>query len=204
MRDPRAALAETLHSIDRFLQETGRSRDDVLDVEALSGETGIPPEVVRRLLDGEDVPEEEFGVRIRDRIQHLRKTHLREDGAPHSLSAIGESFGSSGAAISAILNGQGRGPLAATQAGIEKFFFGRATGFLSLEAVPALDAALQSVIKPLKEDAHPGVVEVPSSRNDVRSIALRQARDLPEERWHVLSATLKALMDLDETIEGDR
>lgn len=33
--------------------------------------------------------------------------------------------------------------------------------------------------------------------NDVRNFALRQARDVPPERWNVLNATLKALMDLD-------
>ncbi len=34
--------------------------------------------------------------------------------------------------------------------------------------------------------------------DDVRGIALRQARDLPPERWNVLTATLQALLKLDD------
>jgi transcriptional regulator with XRE-family HTH domain len=182
----------------------GRSREDVLRVDKLAQETTLPPDVVAALLNGKDVPEEDVGSRIRGRLLRLRETRLRPDGKRYSYSEIGESFGSSGAAISAIVNGSSRnGPLAATQAGIEKFFFGRANGFLSAEAAPTLDAALQSVLKDLEREATERRSAPLSEFDDVRGIALRQARDLPEEQWNVLRATLSALLQLDDN-EGAR
>ncbi|MEU5191764.1 hypothetical protein AB0G83_32195 [Streptomyces klenkii] len=201
MKDPDAALAETLRRIDALLGRSGKTRDDALSVDDLAREAGISPLTVLALLECQHVSEEGVGERIRRRILHLRETHRRPNGSRYSYSEIGESFGSSGAAISAIVNGQSKsGPLAATQAGIEKFFFGQANGFLSAEAVPALNMALQSVLRRLEREADP-LAEILSSYGDVRGVALRQARDLPEERWNVLNATLKALLELDESEE---
>ncbi|MGW3308320.1 XRE family transcriptional regulator [Streptomyces sp. NPDC001073] len=203
MRDPRAALAETLDSIDRLRLKMGRSREDVLNVNELAQETTLSPDVVAALLNGQEVSEEAVGSRIRARLLHLRETHRRSDGKRYSYSEIGESFGSSGAAISAIVNGSSRnGPLAATQAGIEKFFFGRANGFLSAEAAPTLDAALQPVLKALERDISETRSTPLSEFDDVRGIALRHARDLPEEQWNVLNATLEALLRLDDNEEA--
>ncbi|MFJ8200897.1 XRE family transcriptional regulator [Streptomyces sp. NPDC096152] len=203
MRPPHAALTETLRRVDALLLKSGRTRSEVLDADRLSWETGVPAPVVAALLGGQDVPEEGFGERIRTRILHLRRTHRRPDGSRYSYSEIGASFGASGAAISAIVNGRSKcGPLAATQAGIEKFFFGQANGFLSAEAVPALNAALQPVLGRLEHETDP-LAEALSRYDDVRGVALRQARDLPEERWNVLNATLKALLELDVK-EGTR
>jgi hypothetical protein len=197
VRDPRSALTETLRCIDALLQEAGKSRDDVLDADDLAKKTGIPVTVVAALLAGRSVAEEEFGARVRYRILHLMETRRREDGSRHTYSEIGESFGSSGAAISAIVNSKGKnGPLAHTQAGIEKFFFGHANGFLSAEAVPALNAALQPVLEQLEDNTDP-LAETLSKYDDVRGFALR-ARRLPEARWRVLNATLEALLELDE------
>ncbi|MEH0424708.1 XRE family transcriptional regulator [Streptomyces sp. B21-083] len=201
MRDPRAALTETLRRIDTCLQQVGKSRDDVLNTDELARETGIPLASVAALLAHQEVPEEEFSDRIRNRILHLRETRRRPDGSAFSYSEIGESFGSSGAAISAIVHSKGKnGPLAVTQAGIEKFFFGQANGFLSAEAVPALNAALQPVLERLEHETDP-LAEVVSGYRDVRGVALRQARDLPEGQWKVLRATLEALLEVDDEDE---
>ncbi len=201
MRDPRAALTDTLLRIEACLRMAGRTRDDELKVNELARETGIPPADVAALLDHQEVPEEEFSDRLRNRILHLRETRRRPDGTAFSLSEIGESFGSSGAAISAIIKGKGKnGPLAATSAGIEKFFFGSPNGFLSAEAVPALNAALQPVLKRLEHETDP-LAKMVSGHRDVRGVALRQARDLPEGQWKVLHATLEALLKVDDEDE---
>ncbi|MER6441063.1 hypothetical protein ABT275_32450 [Streptomyces sp. NPDC001185] len=202
MRDSQAALTETLRRLDTLLQQAGKERDDVLNLEALSYESGIPPEAVTTLLQGDSVPEDDFGARIRSRITHLRETRRRPDGTRFTYSEIGEHFGSSGAAISALINGGGRsGPLAATQAGIESFFFGTPNGFLSAETAPALDAALQSVLRDL-ERADESSKDALFGFDDVRGVALRRAQGLPEHSWKVLQATLKALLEQDE-MEGD-
>ncbi|MET8289460.1 XRE family transcriptional regulator [Streptomyces sp. NPDC005132] len=203
MRDSQAALTETLRRLDALLQKAGKDRSDVVDVEALSYESGVPPEVVTVLLRGESVPEEAFGTRIRSRITHLRETRRRPDGNRYSYNEIGEHFGSSGAAISAIVNSGGRsGPLAATQAGIESFFFGTPNGFLSAETAPALDTALQPVLRELERADDSGQDGL-FGFDDVRGGALRRAQGLPEHSWKVLNATLKALLEQDE-LEDDR
>ncbi|MEU1535357.1 XRE family transcriptional regulator [Streptomyces fagopyri] len=203
MRDSQANLTETLRRLETLLQKTGKDRDDVVNVETLSYESGIPPEAVTALLRGESVPEEDFGARIRRRITHLRETRRRSDGNRYSYNEIGEHFGSSGAAISAIVNSGGRsGPLAATQAGIESFFFGTPNGFLSAESGPALDAALQPVLRELERGDEDGR-DALFGFDDVRGVALRRAQGLPEHSWKVLNATLKALLEQDEQ-EDDR
>lgn len=212
MRDPRVALAATLSRIDGLLSDLGQTRGDVLDIDQLHRETGVAPDVIDRLLRGEEVAEEPFGDRVRYRIQHLRDTRRRPDGARPSYQEIAKSFGLSGAAISAIIKSSAQsGPLAATQAGIETYFFGRPNGFLSVEAVPALDAALQPILQRLQREAQlaAGRRSEPeaawlSDYDDVRGVALRQAHALPEKQWRVLNAALTALLEQENESEGER
>lgn len=109
MRETRRALAETLSRIGSLIGD-GRSRDDVLDVEQLSNESGVPRDVVRMLLDGEEPPAEDITDRIVRRIVHLRETRLRPDGARHSYDEIAASYGASRASLSNLVNGRRKTP----------------------------------------------------------------------------------------------
>ncbi|MFF4732661.1 hypothetical protein ACFY3M_46990 [Streptomyces mirabilis] len=109
MRETRRALAETLSRIGSLIGE-GRSRDDVLDVEQLSKESGVPRDVVRMLLDGEEPPAEDITDRIVRRIVHLRETRLRPDGTRHSYDEIAASYGASRASLSNLVNSRRRTP----------------------------------------------------------------------------------------------
>ncbi|MFF4137818.1 hypothetical protein ACFY1B_41485 [Streptomyces mirabilis] len=109
MRETRPALAETLSRIGSLIGD-GRSRDDVLDVERLSNESGVPRDVVRMLLDGEEPPAEDITDRIVRRIVHLRETRLRPDGTRHSYDEIAASYGASRASLSNLVNSRRKTP----------------------------------------------------------------------------------------------
>ncbi|MFF1603181.1 hypothetical protein ACFVYV_37905 [Streptomyces mirabilis] len=109
MRETRRALAETLSRIGSLIGD-GRSRDDVLDVEQLSNESGVPRDVVRMLLDGEEPPAEDITDRIVRRIVHLRETRLRPDGTRHSYDEIAASYGASRASLSNLVNSRRKTP----------------------------------------------------------------------------------------------
>ncbi|MEU8909580.1 hypothetical protein [Streptomyces mirabilis] len=109
MRETRPALAETLSRIGSLIGD-GRSRDDVLDVEQLSNESGVPRDVVRMLLDGEEPPAEDITDRIVRRIVHLRETRLRPDGTRHSYDEIAASYGASRASLSNLVNSRRKTP----------------------------------------------------------------------------------------------
>lgn len=71
------------------------------------------------------------------------------------------------------------------------------------EASEALNRVLLSLLAELEPSRGPEAAAGPSAvawsgHDDVRGIALRQARNLPPERWNVLNATLKTLLDLDD------
>ncbi|MEV4448553.1 hypothetical protein [Streptomyces mirabilis] len=109
MRETRRALAETLRRIGSLIGD-GQSRDDVLDVEQLSKESGVPRDVVRMLLDGEEPPAEDITDRIVCRIVHLRETRLRPDGTRHSYDEIAASYGASRASLSNLVNSRRKTP----------------------------------------------------------------------------------------------
>ncbi|MFF3582434.1 hypothetical protein [Streptomyces mirabilis] len=109
MRETRRALAETLSRIGSLIGD-GQSRDDVLDVEQLSNESGVPRDVVRMLLDGEEPPAEDITDRIVRRIVHLRETRLRPDGTRHSYDEIAASYGASRASLSNLVNSRRKTP----------------------------------------------------------------------------------------------
>jgi hypothetical protein len=109
VRETRRALAETLSRIGSLIGD-GRSRDDVLDVEQLSNESGVPRDVVRMLLDGEEPPAEDITDRIVRRIVHLRETRLRPDGTRHSYDEIAASYGASRASLSNLVNSRRKTP----------------------------------------------------------------------------------------------
>ncbi|MFJ5265296.1 hypothetical protein ACIQAC_33000 [Streptomyces sp. NPDC088387] len=86
-------------------------------------------------------------------------------------------------------------------------FFGKSQygeAFFTAPAADALDRALQPVLATLEPAAAnqtragEAAATAGTEHDDVRGIALRQARNLPPERWKVLNATLTALLLLDD------
>lgn len=193
MSDTRATLAETLRQINTLLGASARQREQVLNVASLSQETGIAAPTIQALLDGRRAPDEDFDERMRERFINLRTTRLRDDGKPYSYEEIATSFGRTGAALRAFARGDIKSLQAETAAGIEQFYFGRATAYLSSDSVQVLDGALQNVLHLLQQELDPlaGVME----KHAVRHMALRRAEGLPEAQWRVVEATLNALLD---------
>ncbi|MFJ5532908.1 hypothetical protein [Streptomyces sp. NPDC093261] len=205
MRDPRQSLAETLRQIDSLLGD-GRGRDEVLDVQQLSIDCGVPQGVVEMLLKGRRPPAEDIIDRIIRRIAHLRETRRRPDGSRHSYDEIASSFGATRASLSNLVNGRrsprgpaqpapearrrparSGGPLASTQAGVERFFFGEPNGWLSAEPESALNAALQPVLAGLRTTAG-------SDCQDSRAMALRTAASLPDDEWELVERFINTLV----------
>ncbi|MGW4982694.1 hypothetical protein [Streptomyces mirabilis] len=221
MRETRRALAETLSRIGSLIGD-GQSRDDVLDVEQLSNESGVPRDVVRMLLDGEEPPAEDITDRIVRRIVHLRETRLRPDGTRHSYDEIAASYGASRASLSNLVNSRRKtpspqtpsrpvpseqvpseqtgerrparsgGPLASTQAGIETFFFGQPNGWLSAEPQASLDNALQSVLHGLEGEAADPMARLRSTHG-LRELAAR-APQLAEEELQLVTDWIDTIL----------
>jgi hypothetical protein len=221
VRETRPALAETLSRIGSLIGD-GRSRDDVLDVEQLSNESGVPRDVVRMLLDGEEPPAEDITDRIVRRIVHLRETRLRPDGSRHSYDEIAASYGASRASLSNLVNSRRKtpspqmpsrqvpveqvpsqgtgerrparsgGPLASTQAGIETFFFGQPNGWLSAEPQASLDNALQSVLHGLEGEAADPMARLRSTHG-LRELAAR-APQLAEDELQLVTDWIDTIL----------
>ncbi|MEU6367028.1 hypothetical protein ABZ876_15165 [Streptomyces sp. NPDC046931] len=206
MRDPRQSLAETLRHIDSLLGD-GQSRGDVLDARQLSITSGVPQDVVEILLNGRQAPDEDITDRIIRRITHLRETRRRPDGSRHSYDEIASSFGATRASLSNLVNGRGRargstqpareagqrqsrsgGPLASTQAGVERFFFGEPNGWLSAEPESALNEALRPVLAGLRTAGGP------DSYSGNRAMALRTAATLPDDEWELVERFINTLV----------
>ncbi|MFF2518051.1 hypothetical protein [Streptomyces sp. NPDC058086] len=216
MRETRRALAETLGRIGSLIGD-GRSRDDVLDVEQLSNESGVPRDVVRMLLDGEEPPAEDITDRIVRRIVHLRETRLRPDGTRHSYDEIAASYGASRASLSNLVNSRRKtpsqemparqapsqqtverrparsgGPLASTQAGIEAFFFGQPNGWLSADPQASLNHALQPILHGLEGRAADPMSRLRSTHG-LRELAAR-APQLAEEELQLVTDWIDTIL----------
>ncbi|MFI9650639.1 hypothetical protein ACIHAA_30770 [Streptomyces sp. NPDC052040] len=206
MRDPRQSLAETLRHIDSLLVD-GRNRHEVIDVPQLSVTSGVPQDVVEMLLTGRQAPAEDITDRIVRRIAHLRETRRRPDGSRHSYDEIASSFGATRASLSNLLSdrrnlrrtaqppretrqrpARSGGPLASTQAGVERFFFGEPNGWLSAEPESALNEALQPVLTELRTAAGQHAYHAS------RALALRTAATLPDDEWELVERFINTLV----------
>ncbi|MGW0608702.1 XRE family transcriptional regulator [Streptomyces sp. NPDC002640] len=186
-------LTDTLQGIEDLLGD--RSREDLLDPAQLSVASGVPAEVVEMLLEGQTAPEESITDRIIRRIEHLRETQRRPDGRRYSYEEIAGSFGATKASLSNLVrrrNTEHRragGPLATTQAGVERFFFGTENGWLSAAPEIALNRALQPVLTALQQETRTETLV------DQRAVTLRSAAALPDDKWRLVEgivATLEA------------
>ncbi|MDQ0956033.1 hypothetical protein QFZ24_010042 [Streptomyces phaeochromogenes] len=212
MRDPRSALAETVSRIDSLLKD-GQTRGNVLDLDVLWRDSGVSRDVIPLLLDGKQLPAEEITERIIGRIIHLRETRLRPDGTRHSFDEIAASYGASRASLSNLVNSRkdrqqertsspesadprptrSGGPLASTQAGIERFFFGQPTGWLSAEPETALNNALQSVLRELERQNNADPMARLRTNHGLRKLAAR-APELAEDELELVTDWIETIL----------
>ncbi|MFE9632560.1 hypothetical protein [Streptomyces sp. NPDC006463] len=182
-------LADSKSSVERALALTPDGRGDL---EHLSYLTGITPEAIRLTLDGRP-PRLPLKEQVRQRFEHLRRTRLREDGQPHSLSAIARSFDASGQSLTRLAQGEGLPNLAAA-AGIQRFY-GVEGGFLLADDTEALATALTAIERELEcaERQQENPMLAVMRAHDVRSIVTRAGR-LSPRGWKSLADHLDDLL----------
>lgn len=182
-------LADGKSAVERALALTPKGEGDP---EHLSHLTGLTPQAIRLTLDGRP-PRPPLRAQVRERFAHLRRTRLREDGQPHSLAAIAQSFDASGQSLTRLAQGEGLPNLAAA-AGIQRFF-GVEAGFLLADDAEALGTALGSLARELeyaqRQRENPMLAVLRA--HDVRSIVTRAGR-LSPRGWKSLADHLDDLL----------
>jgi hypothetical protein len=209
--DSVSSLPATLERLDALVQHEGLKRSDLISPEALAAMTALPESTVRTLLRGGQPPADTVSERVRARIKALADAHLTAHGQRMSDLAgnISRQLGVSPFWARQVCAGE-KVPSVELLHGLVTFFgvddqVGEA--FFTAPASEALNRALLTILAAHQPPAHQRTADhltaASLGHDDVRGVALRQARDLPEERWNVLNATLKALLELDDK-ESDR
>lgn len=190
-------LADSKSAVEHALATTGATgatgaTGPADDLERLSYLTGITPQDIRLTLDG-NPPRLPLKEQVRLRFEHLRRTRPREDGQPHTLSAIAGSFDASGQSLTRLAQGEGLPNLAAA-AGIQRFF-GVESGFLLADDAEALAAALTGIERELEAAERPAENPMLAvmRAHDVRSIVTRAGR-LSPGGWKSLADYLDDLL----------
>ncbi|MEW1648388.1 hypothetical protein [Streptomyces sp. NPDC091219] len=204
--DSAPSLPETLKRLSAVLHEQGLEQSDVLKPEELAAATALPEDVIRSLLRGGEAPADTVNDRVRARLKTLSSAYMARTGQRMSDLAgkISRQLGVSGVWARQICSGE-KTPSVELLHGLVGFF--RVDGeeaFFTAPAPIALDRVLRQILavhEPSAEGVNDGydlLAHVRTHNDDVRSIALRRAHDLPPERWNVLNATLNALLALDD------
>ncbi|MER7983517.1 helix-turn-helix domain-containing protein [Streptomyces sp. NPDC095817] len=149
--DTYAQLAETLERLTHATEQTGRL-SDVLDVEDLSHQTGITSDVVAALLDGGHAPETSVTDRVRQRLEFLRASRLRDDGNRYSQGDLAKIAGVSRQTLAAWFDS---GVPNLESADRLRRFFGLSAGFLTADEPEALNDALQPKLQELEAQSDP-------------------------------------------------
>ncbi|MEV0634555.1 hypothetical protein AB0I77_06190 [Streptomyces sp. NPDC050619] len=208
---PETLLPETLERLRALLQEQDLEQSDLLEPEELAAETALPEHTVRTLLRGGTPPADTVNERVRARLKVLSESHLARNGQRMSdlAGSISRQLGVSGVWARQVCSGD-KTPSVELLHGLVRFF--RVEGKEAFFTAPAPEAlnrvllpilAAQQPVPETSESAADPLAAIQDQFEDVRGIALRQARDLPEDRWKVLTATLNALLVLDES-EGEQ
>ncbi|MGW4883892.1 hypothetical protein [Streptomyces murinus] len=199
-------LPETLRRLDALIQQEGLARSEFLDARRLAVRTALPEDVVDTLLRGGQPPAETVNERVRSRMKALADDRLVRTGQRMSdlAGAISRQLGVSAFWARQVCAGD-KVPSVELLHGLVDFFgVEGGEAFFTASADEALDRELRSLLAARSTPEGRAVVSSASpGRDDVRGLALRQARDLPQKRWNVLNATLKALLELDDQ-EVDR
>ncbi|MFF9158371.1 hypothetical protein ACF1AB_39800 [Streptomyces sp. NPDC014846] len=200
-------LSETREHLDALIQQRGLEESDLLDPKELAAKTALPEDTIRTLLRGGTPPPDTVNERVRARIKALSDAHLARSGKPMSnlAGSISRQLGVSGVWARQVCSGD-KVPSVELLHGLVDFFHVQGgEAFFTAPAAEALNRALLDILAAHQpDDASPDpLASVQEAFDDVRSIALRQARDLPPERWKVLNATLTALLQLDASEEDE-
>ncbi|MEU1710703.1 hypothetical protein ABZ478_36240 [Streptomyces sp. NPDC005706] len=202
-------LRATLERLEELLAERGLRSSDLFTAPSLAGATALPESIVRTLLQGGEPPADTVNERVRTRIKALADARMARTGERMSELAgkISKQLGvsafwarqvCSGTKVPSIELLHGLVEVFGVQVG-ETFFTAPPAEALNRELFPIL-AALDPAQDGQNSDAKCGT-DSRGELADVRGIALRQAMDLPKERWNVLEATLKALLEVDDREE---
>lgn len=186
-------LADAKSAVERALARSGAAAPEGPGgLQHLSYLTGITPGDIRLTLDGRP-PRVPLKEQVHQRFEHLRRTRLREDGHPHSLSAIARSFDASGQSLTRLAQGEGLPNLAAA-AGIQRFY-GVDGGFLLADDTEALTTALTAIEHELRSAERPeeNPLLAVLRAHDVRSIVTRAGR-LSPRGWKSLADHLDDLL----------
>ncbi|MEU6669269.1 helix-turn-helix domain-containing protein [Streptomyces sp. NPDC046727] len=148
--DAYARLAGTL---ERIQHASGHAElVDIVDVEDLSFETGIPEPVVRALLSGGRAEEISVTERVRRRLDFLRETRLRDDGKKYTLEEIAAAAGVTRQTMS---EWRRKGMPSLESADRLRRFFSLPPGFFFADEPEALDEALQHHLQDLESRSDP-------------------------------------------------
>ncbi len=204
---PTSSLQATLERLDALAHERKVRRSELLNPKELAARTALPEDTVRTLLQGGQLPADTVNERVRHRVKALADAYLARTGKRMSdlAGSISQELGVSAFWARQVCSGE-KVPSVEFLHGLVGFFgVGGAETFFTAPAPEALNRALLPILAALKpaseglEAATDPLAAVRLEYDDVRGIALRRARDLPPERWSVLNATLKALLELDES-----
>ncbi|MFI8932651.1 transcriptional regulator [Streptomyces sp. NPDC053474] len=181
---PGHVIARLLDDVDAYAARLGTTRGRLLDLTLISRATGIEPERVRALLNGEppeDEPHEKYAretfrkALFQQRLRFLQRTRLKETPAgrePYGLREISRATGISAQHVSNLLNGE-RGANHDHAARLE-LFFRVPEGFCSRTEGAALVAYLRRMVH---EDLPKLATHAVLQELGARSVALRSTAD---------------------------
>ncbi|MER7377136.1 hypothetical protein [Streptomyces lanatus] len=204
-------VLETLRRLETHIREQNLDRSAILNPRDLAAKSALPEHTVRCLLRGKNPPADTVNDRVQARIKALSDAHLARSGKPMSDLAgnVSRKLGISGVWARQVCSGE-KTPSVELLHGLVEFFGVQGKeAFFTAPAPEALNRVLLGILaeqQPTSEPSVPGpdsLTPAEDSFDDVRSVRLRQARDLPPERWKVLNATLTALLQFDDS-QGDR
>ncbi|MER5450561.1 hypothetical protein ABT052_37090 [Streptomyces sp. NPDC002766] len=208
--EPNSPLHATLRRLDELTREQRLNQSDALAPDALSAATGLPERSICLLLQGHAPSHDTVEERVCSRLKAVADAYMARTGKRMSELAaeVSQRLGISEVWARQICVGK-KVPNVGHLHHLARFF-GVEGGepFFTAPADEALNRALQPILARLETRAGERAAQrgelalAGTDVDDVRGMALRQARDLSPERWRVLSATLEALLDLDN--EEDR
>ncbi|WP_233521684.1 helix-turn-helix domain-containing protein [Streptomyces triticagri] len=166
------AQASVVARVVELAERLGMSRDEILDPERLSAESGVPAHTVRALLDGRPAGESDLQARFLQRFELLRRTRLKPNGRPYTQQEIADGAGMSRQQAGALIHGDRR-PTMEHCAAIQRFFEVHA-GFLTAEDPEALADCLRRTEQELLQRLTGAEAEAPSSAGELQGDPLQR------------------------------
>ncbi|MBJ6636809.1 hypothetical protein H4K36_00445 [Streptomyces sp. DHE7-1] len=199
-------MRTTLERLEALIRERGLKRSDLFTARTLAGATALPESVVHTLLQGDEPPADTVNERVRTRIKALADARMARTGERMSelSGSIAQQLGVSAFWARQVCSGTKVPSIELLHGLVDVFGVQAGEMFFTAPPAEALNRALLSIFAALDpmQDGQDLVAtsgaETRAGLADVRGIALRQAMDLPKERWNVLEATLKALLEVDD------